>query len=119
TEHALNKLKWYPYECIVSASLVRDEKGRRADPDELEAFMDNLLNHHSQRSTIEHAFTVRYPEAGWVATHLPPGMWVDEGSLNDERLRVVVRDNGALAARLVASLGGAAMAEGPVLTGLV
>lgn len=119
TEHHSRTLQWYPYDCIVSATLLRGEKGKRADAEELEAFMDDLLSHSSARSSLQHSFTVRYPEGEWVAAHLPPGMRVDETDSAEDRLRVTVLENGPLAARLIASLGGAARAEGPVLPGLV
>lgn len=115
--HQSGVLGWYASEDVVSAVKLRDELYRRASRKEVATLLEQgpPLKLHARL-----AFRVRYPEARWVQRAVLPGMQIDEVNSDDQSLRVIAAQCGAVAvARFVASLGGAARAEGAALAGLV
>lgn len=115
--HHSSRLAWYSGEDVVSAVKLRGEPYRRAVRAKVAALLEQGPPAALHPAL---AFRVRYPEARWIQCAVLPGMQIDEANSDERALRVVASQCGAVAvARFIASLGGAARAEGAALAGLV
>jgi predicted DNA-binding transcriptional regulator YafY len=119
TCHTSGTLKWFRVENIFQASLDRQIRFRPATAAVLEAFHKASLDgFNAGGETATLAFTVRHPEARWVANNLLPPMRVESNSAAN--IRVTVDTNALLqVARYVVGLGDAARAETPALAAAV
>jgi hypothetical protein len=119
--HRTGTLKRFRVEGITLARLDPTTPYRAADPDELQALLQESVDgFHGEREPIDCTFVVRSPEARWVALNLPAGMRVDPHAPLRDGVRVRCRTAAVLrVARFVVGLGDAAIPETPELSACV
>jgi predicted DNA-binding transcriptional regulator YafY len=110
TCHRSESLKWFRLDRVTRARIEGAEPYRDALEDEIEAFIATSVGgFRAPGPASEHSFSVRAPEARWVARNLPAGLRseADGGGIR-VRARAAAVD---VVARFVVGLGGAAHCE--------
>lgn len=116
--HRSGELRYFRVSNIARASLDRGEPFREADRREVERRLAESVDGWFEPAHADVMFTVRAPEARWVARNLPRGMI--SVPAEDGAIRVTASGAGlAQAARFVVGLGEAAVPETPALAAAV
>lgn len=112
--HRDGNLKWFRVDNVLDARLDEGDPYRTVDGSALSAFLASSLDGFYEEGEPEtHVFSVRHPEARWVAKNLLEGMQHTE---SPEGIRITVRTTGLQRlASYVVGLGAAAQIETPSL----
>src|SRR5690606_11205333 len=115
--HENNELRWFRVDNIASIELKAGERRVDAPPADLEDFLKTSVDGFRDGTSHELCFVVRGPAINWVRGNLLPGMNITSGK--GDELRVAATGGAVVVARFIASLGGAAVAEGDELRAMV